>query len=151
MTEIMASSSLNSKKKEAYCLCLLRNVPVKSSKEERVRQALLHYLTSCLGYPLSSIAIEKKLSELPGICAKGTLPNRRCDLLIYSNSGKPLLLIECKAGPIGKKAIVQLLGYNKMIGAPFVALVSDKKLIYTTDGRECLDSIPPYDKLLRDY
>lgn len=146
----MGSSSLNSKQKGAYCLCLLRNVPVKSSKEERVRQALVNYLTSCLGYPTSSMAIEKKLSELPGIQAKGALPNRRCDLLIYSNSGKPLLLVECKAGLLGQKAVVQLLGYNKLIGAPFVALVSDKEVICTTDGRQYLDAIPAYEELLRN-
>ena len=60
--------------------------------EEWVRQNFASYLVHGLGYPAGRIVLEKSL--------KYNKLNKRCDILVYSNEGDPLLLVECKAPEI---------------------------------------------------
>lgn len=92
-----------------------------------MRQQWIDYMMRSLNYPEFLFVVEKKLSELPHL--QGTKPpDRRLDMLIYRNKEggglAPLLLIECKAHPLEKSQMDQLIGYNHYVGACFVALVN---------------------------
>jgi len=83
-----------------------------------------------LGYPKGLIAVEKNVFFLH--CRD---LNRRADIVCFapnvrsSSTGlQPLLLIECKASSWNKKAGQQILGYNDVLQAPFIALASSTKI-----------------------
>lgn len=93
--------------------------------EERIRQALIKKMVEERGFPRSLLVVEKKLSELPHLKNGSHLPNRRLDLCAYYNDGEvlhPLLLVECKEGNIGEKALDQVVGYNDFVQAPYLGL-----------------------------
>jgi len=98
--------------------CLVRNIEVQETPEERVRQETLHYLFSV--FPSHLIAVEvsiKKLSPLQKV------PNRRVDIVCYTpGTLTPRLLVECKASRPKANIFDQLLGYNYFIRAPILAI-----------------------------
>lgn len=130
----------------------IRKLHVVATPEEIVRQHLLQAMLQ-MGYPPSLIAVEKKLSE---ICMKSALkpPARRMDIVCFSKKDHtPLLMVECKALKINKSAILQVMGYNRFVKAPFIALSSahntmmayfDPKL----NDYTFLDHLPSYQTLL---
>lgn len=83
-----------------------------------------------LGFPKGLISIEKKV---------GT---RRYDLVCFTKEMKPLLLIECKAGPIEEKAETQAFGYNHEIEAPFISLANANEVRTFWHGKHGLESVP---------
>tara|TARA_B100000780_G_C21112697_1_gene449807 strand:- start:6 stop:467 length:462 start_codon:yes stop_codon:yes gene_type:complete len=82
--------------------------------EEWVRQHIIHYLNSQLGYPFSLLAVEK------GLTYNGK--NWRADIVAFNNSGKPQLIIECKAPevPINQQTFMQAARYNLVYKVPFL-------------------------------
>ena len=134
-----------------------RNIYVESNPEEVIRQKILHHLISNLHYPKEMMVIEKQLSELPHIQQQvGQAPKRRLDILCYTllfEKLVPLLLLECKATPLHKKMLSQVMGYNSYIQAPFFALVNGEEIMLGWKEKEeyrYIDYIPSYEKL-RDY
>lgn len=124
--------------------------------EEEVRQKLWHHLTQKLGFPQELIAIEKNLNELSFLVkGKAALaPNRRVDLLCYYKKEEkilPLLLIECKAKTLDKKALFQLEGYNYFIQAPYLALIAQGKVLFRRVGENSpqLAHIPSFEALVK--
>lgn len=116
----MASSNWN-----LNLRCCLRGIKLKNRPEELLRQRVVQELLG-LGYPRSWLAIEVPLQAMAANC-----PNRRLDLVAYiENPSKeqggliPLLLIECKAGPLTSEGWRQLLGYQYHIKAPFIAMIN---------------------------
>jgi hypothetical protein len=106
----------------------IRKQHVAATPEEIVRQQVLDTLSQ-MGYPFSLIAVEKKLSE---ICKQShvKIPLRRIDIVCFSKKDhKPLLMIECKASKITQKAILQVMGYNRFVQAPFISLCSNKQTL----------------------
>lgn len=83
-----------------------------------------------LGFPKGLISVEKKV---------GT---RRYDLVCFTKEMKPLVLIECKAGPIERKAAAQAFGYNDEIQAPFVSLVNQNEVRTFWHGKDGPESVP---------
>ncbi|WP_266205120.1 type I restriction enzyme HsdR N-terminal domain-containing protein [Pontibacter kalidii] len=95
---------------------ILRRKNVVLTPEEWVRQHFVHYLIHSLGYPKSLISIER-----------GTTYNKlqkRTDLCIYNQEGKPHLLLECKAAhvPITQEVVKQVSTYNQTIQAKYVVI-----------------------------
>lgn len=84
--------------------------------EEWVRQTLLGFMVQQKQYPTSLIAVERglKVGEL----------NRRFDAVIFNRTGKPYILIECKAPgeKIEDAAVSQLLAYQSVLGAGYLLL-----------------------------
>lgn len=84
--------------------------------EEWVRQTLLAFMVQQHQYPPALIAVERglKVGEL----------NRRFDAVIYNRSGKPFMLVECKAPgeTIEDAAVAQLLAYQSVLGATYILL-----------------------------
>src|SRR5579863_8219661 len=123
--EIMGSSSLN----DARIFDEIRQIWVRATPEERVRQRWIRRMTGELGYPRELLVVEKAMSELPHL-ALGEVPDRRLDILCYGKgihpdySLFPLLLLECKEGPLTTSAVNQVIGYNYYVKARGVAVVN---------------------------
>jgi len=84
--------------------------------EEWVRQHIIFYLVNYKGYPRSLFALERGL--------KYNSMQKRFDVLVMDRQGNPFLLVECKAPEIKltQKTIEQVSVYNKIIGAPCLAI-----------------------------
>ena len=95
---------------------LFRKKWVVLTPEEWVRQSLLGYLVQQKQYPSALIAVERglKVGEL----------NRRFDAVIFNRTGRPHILIECKAPgeKIEDAAVSQLLAYQSVLGATYLML-----------------------------
>ena len=89
---------------------------VANTPEERVRQSLLQKMVGEWGFPKGLISVEKKVGA------------RRYDVVCYSRSMAPLLLIECKATEIHAAAIAQAFGYNWIVQAPFICLANPTEI-----------------------
>ena len=109
----------------------IRNRWVADEPEERVRQGLIRWMIEELGYPKELLVVEKALDQLPHLETYGEkIPDRRVDLLCFASgihpdhSLYPLLMIECKAVPLTEAVKRQVIGYNRYVQAPFVAIVN---------------------------
>ncbi len=112
----------------------IRGSWVAATPEERVRQQWIQRMIGSLGFPKGFLVVEKQLKELPHLQG-ASVPDRRLDLLVLS-SLYPLLLIECKAGPLSEDGMDQLIGYNHYVKAPFLALVNEREVKFAyPDGR----------------
>ena len=81
--------------------------------EEYVRQALLHYFTNTMQYPVGLIAVEKQVKY-------GSLI-KRYDIVVHNRQQQPWLLVECKAPEIAisQSTVQQLLQYHSQIPCPY--------------------------------
>lgn len=96
----------------------LRRKKVILTPEEWVRQHFVHYLINHLNYPKSLISVER-----------GTSYNKlqkRTDLCVYNNEGKPHLLVECKAAhvPVTQDVVKQVSVYNQTLQAKYVVITN---------------------------
>lgn len=103
---------------KTYLFDAFRKKYVVLTPEEWVRQHLLHYLWSQLGFPMALISVEKSFL-VEGL-------QRRYDAVVYDRAFQPLLLIECKAPSVGVDQSVfdQAARYNRTLKVPFM-LVSN--------------------------
>ncbi len=95
---------------------IIRKKNIFLTPEEWVRQHIIHFLIS-----------EKKYSKALISCEKGLKYNKlskRSDIVVYDNTGKPYLLIECKAPSIKINQVVfeQASTYNQTLKAPYIAV-----------------------------
>ena len=96
----------------------IRKKHVTLTPEEGVRQNLINYLVKEKGYPLPLISVEFPL--------KYARLNKRSDLLVSDNNGRPVLLIECKAPDVSitNKVFEQISIYNQSIKAPYLLVTN---------------------------
>ena len=109
---------LKSNENKTLIFDIIRKKYVVLTPEEWVRQHFVNYLSSVKNYPVSLIAIEKQI-QLHKV-------TKRFDILIYSNIGKPYILIECKAPnvQIGQNTFDQIARYNSEIDAEFLIVTN---------------------------
>ncbi len=114
--------------------------------EEWIRQNFILYLNK-LGYPLSLMKVEGGISY--------NRKSKRPDILIYSNEGKPLVLVECKTHDtkITQKVFEQASVYNKVIGAQYLIVTNGMAHFCCTQPSDAqpaqfLDHIPRYQELI---
>lgn len=119
-------------------VCLIRNIEVAATPEERVRQALLKLMIEELGYPKSNFVVERCLTSFGG-------PERRLDILFFKGH-EPYLLIECKKDKIDNKAKAQVLGYNHFIQSKEIALACYGQ-IERFDGNKWHTYLTPYSSI----
>lgn len=108
-----------SKKEEKYFVWdEWRNKKLLVTPEEWVRQHVLHYLVYHLDYPKSLIASEQGIQI-------GAL-SRRCDAVVYGTTGKPLMIIECKAPDVAitEETFYQIAQYNFKLRVNFLVLTN---------------------------
>ena len=89
--------------------------------EEWVRQHVLEYLRQEKSYPASLTSVEFPL-ELNGL-------KKRCDIVYFRNSGKPLMIVECKAPSVAIEQTVfdQAVRYNLVLGVRYLFLTNGLK------------------------
>ena len=100
----------------------LRKLWVRLTPEEWVRQNFIQYLLQVKQYPASYIAVERrmKLAEV----------NKRFDLLVFDQTARPWLMVECKAPEIkiDSRVIWQAFHYNIAMPVKYMVL---------TNGEQC--------------
>ena len=104
----------------------------RSKPEEVVRQKLLETMQNDLGFPREMLSVERSLNSMPHLAGQ-KVPDRRFDIVCFrkvKDQVFPLLLVECKAIPISKLALEQVIGYNHFAKAPFIA-VANQDFVYT--------------------
>jgi hypothetical protein len=97
---------------------IIRRKYVSLTPEEWVRQHLIHFLVNERKFPHTLMSVEKKV-----------LVNklfRRTDVVIYSNSLKPLMIAECKAPSvkISQATFDQTARYNMTLGVEYFLLTN---------------------------
>lgn len=117
--------------------------------EEWVRQNFLMFLISQKGYPSSLIAVEAGL--------KINKVSKRTDIVIYSNNGKPLLIVECKAPfvQIKEAAFDQAVRYNMALNVNYIILTNGLshyccQLDYENNSYHFLKEVPDYSELRKE-
>lgn len=97
---------------------VFRNKWVLFTPEENVRQHLLHYLVNEKGYKKGLISIEKQISI--------NQLSRRYDAVCYDKTGKPFMLIECKAPAIAvtNTTFMQIANYNTILKVPYLLVTN---------------------------
>lgn len=105
-----------------YIFDVIRKRWLQLTPEEWVRQHMIHLLIDHLKYPRSLFKVES-----------GHQYNRlqkRSDLIVYDQQGKPFLLVECKAAEIkiNQQTVTQATVYNQTIKAPYVAVTNGMDL-----------------------
>ena len=121
----------------------LRRKYVLLTPEEWVRQHFVHFLIGTHRYPKSLISIER-----------GTTYNKlqkRTDMCVYDQSGKPYLLVECKAAhvPITQEVVKQVSVYNQVLQARYVVITNGMdhywwKVVFETRQFTPLQGIPTF-------
>lgn len=111
--------------------------------EEWVRQHIIHYLIEEKKYPISLIAVEKKL----------TINNltKRTDILVFNNKGLHEIIVECKAPSvkINQSSFDQIARYNLKLNANYLIVSNglDHFFCAMDVKNECyvfLENIPDY-------
>ena len=111
--------------------------------EEWVRQNFIRYLIHEKQFPASLIAIEMAL--------KYNRMQKRGDVVVYDKSGKPLLIVECKAPnvKITQNAFDQVARYNMALKVKYLVVTNGLthyccSMDYPRKSYEFLDGIPMY-------
>lgn len=124
---------------------MVRNRFVALTPEEWVRQHFIQYLHEVLLYPVELMQVEGSIS-LNGM-------TRRCDIVVYDEDVKPLIIVECKKEtvPLSQKVIDQACRYNLVLQVPFLCITNGKQqLCCKVDfAKKCLNTIselPKYHK-----
>jgi hypothetical protein len=107
--------------------CLVRNMNVRASPEEIVRQKLIHWLVQSCGIPKESLQLEVLVGQ------------RRADLVVWRKIQGQLciwLLAECKAPGIGlEQAELQLSRYMELGVKSWILVTNGKHMkVWTADG-----------------
>ncbi len=99
-------------KKRIYDIIRKRYVAL--TPEEWVRQHVLCFLTLSKQYPQSLIAVEREI--------KFNNLRKRFDVLLFDKSGKPMMLIECKAFDVKltSQTLRQIATYNMSFKVPYL-------------------------------
>ncbi|MCD6332386.1 MAG: type I restriction enzyme HsdR N-terminal domain-containing protein [Bacteroidales bacterium] len=117
------------------------------TSEEWVRQHFARYLTEYKDYPESLISLEHHI--------KTGRMNLRCDMLVFSRSGIPVMLVECKAPDVilSQQVFDQAASYYQQVPVLLVVVTNglthycaqvdqkEKRYVFQTE-------IPDYEWLL---
>tara|TARA_B100000579_G_scaffold388707_1_gene362021 strand:+ start:1010 stop:1462 length:453 start_codon:yes stop_codon:yes gene_type:complete len=124
----------------------IRQQFVSLTPEEWVRQNLVQFLKTDLGYPKGLIRIEQTI--------KLDKKTYRADFIVHKKNGQPILLGECKEPEteINQRAFDQIANYNRALNCKYL-LVSNglKHYCYSIDlqgdSHRFLPQIPKYSDL----
>ena len=125
----------------------IRKKHLKLTPEEWVRQNFVWYLTEILCYPQGLLAIEMqlKLNQLV----------RRCDIVGYDRSGKPKLIVECKASrvTITQKTFDQIATYNLKLKVDFLLVTNGLNhycclMDYENNSYKFIEEIPSFEQMI---
>lgn len=116
----------------------VRRKLVPLTPEEWVRQHILHYLIYDKNYSKSLIAVERGI-ELNGL-------QKRFDVVIFGQDGKPKLIVECKAPEekLNDKVFEQIARYNLTLRVDYLWVTNGQNnyCCRLKNGMELLNQIP---------
>ncbi len=97
-----------------YIFDEVRKKYIRLTPEEWVRQHLVHYLNIYKKYPISLMSIEHAL-VYNGM-------KKRADIVCFDTTGKPIVLVECKAPnvKVSQKVFEQIARYNFDLRVPYL-------------------------------
>ena len=132
---------IKSSENKLFIFDIIRKKYVFLTPEEWVRQHFVCFLIEEKKYPISLIAVEKKLTI--------NKLTKRTDILIFNVEGKPDIIVECKAPSI---KITQIARYNLKLSANYLITTNGLEHFYCKMDveNECyifLKDIPNYSKL----
>jgi len=114
--------------------------------EEWVRQNFINYLIHIKNFPASLMSIEKGL-KLNGM-------HKRTDIVQYNKSGKPILIVECKAPDIklNQDTFDQAARYNLTLQVDYLIITNGLehyacKMDYAKKRIQFLTDIPNFEDL----
>lgn len=115
--------------------------------EEWVRQHILHHLHQAKSVPLSLIGVEVSL-KLNSLV-------KRADLVVYARTGKPLMLIECKAPGVSVSQLVfdQAARYDMIFHVNFMLITNGLshyccRFNHDEHSYSFLPDIPSYEEMI---
>ena len=119
---------------------------VKLTPEEWVRQHFVRYLIDHLGYPAGVIGNEIQI-------AVGNT-DKRCDSVVFSSEGKPLVILEYKAPQVEltQKVFDQIVRYDTALQVPYLVVSNGHQhyccRLRTEEHRfEFLQAIPRWEEI----
>jgi type I site-specific restriction endonuclease len=120
----------------------IRKKEVVETPEERVRQAVIVFLHDALAIPKGLIAVEKAHDQQGFV--------KRTDLVVYSRSGEPWMVVECKAPKvvISQRTFEQVSNYNRKYQAPYLLVTNGKDHFCASvdgDAVSFLDQMPSWE------
>ena len=117
--------------------------------EEAVRQQVIAYLIEVKQVPPGLIRQEQPLS------LNDTA--RRADVVAYDHTGKPRMVVECKAPsvPVTRETLEQAVRYNCVLQVPYIWITNGETnhcfRYHAEENRyESLREIPDWESLCRD-
>lgn len=126
---------------------IVRKRFVALTPEEWVRQHVLHFLSAEKSVPLSLMAVEKKLTI-------NTLV-KRADIVVHERSGRPLMLVECKAPgvQITQQVFDQAARYDMVFHVNFLLITNGLanyccRFDYSANSYSFLPEIPSYAEMI---
>jgi hypothetical protein len=134
---------IKSTKNKYVIFDIIRKKYVSLTPEEWVRQHIIHYLIEEKKYPISLIAIEKKI----------TINNltKRTDILVFNTNGLPHIIVECKASSINinQNAFDQIARYNLKLNANYLIVTNGLqhyycKMDFKNEKYLFLETVPNY-------
>lgn len=134
--------------KKCYLFDEVRKKYVALTPEEWVRQHLLRYLTQELHYPRTVIGVETmvRLNGMP----------QRCDIAVWNQQRKAVLLAECKAQHITLDQAVfeQTARYNLTLKVRYCVVTNGVQLFcyhlnYETNSYAFLTALPTREELMQ--
>jgi len=108
--------------KQKFVKCLIRKHDVVATPEERVRQTILKYLLTDLGWPQNRLKLEERINFVDKTFG-------RADIVLTDELGMPILVIECKEEAV-------LLGEDVKIQAILYAQVLRANEVWLTNGQD---------------
>ncbi|MDO5036274.1 MAG: type I restriction enzyme HsdR N-terminal domain-containing protein [Porphyromonas sp.] len=125
----------------------IRESWVADAPEERVRQAVTHFLVEKLGYPRGRLGNEYTIRV-------GKV-SRRCDTVVFDPRLRPLMVIEYKAPSVklNDQVVTQIFNYNSVLLVPVLVITNGKNFVifkvgYGGEKTVTLDRLPTYQELL---
>ncbi len=126
---------------KTYIFDAIRKKYLVLTPEEWVRQHFINLLLNHYGYSKSLLRLEGGLSY--------NKLQKRTDIVVFDNDGKPFLLVECKAAdvPINRAVIEQASRYNLTMQCPFLVVTNGIstfcfKINFETGKYEQLKDLP---------
>ena len=113
--------------------------------EEEVRQKVLYLLVEHLGVPAGLLAVEYSV-KVNGM-------DKRCDAVVFSRDGKPLMIVECKAATVRlvQTTLEQAVRYYSALQPKYLMLYNgtDCYCFRSENGvLKTMDHLPAYPELL---
>lgn len=131
-----AKLKLSRKDEQVFVWCIVRKKHLLLTPEEWVRQHTIHYLIDQKKVPIGRIGSEYTVQI--------NRQSRRCDIVVFSGEGKPLLIVECKATsvPISEQTFLQTSNYVRQLQAPYFWMTNGLQHVIARIGESALEYLP---------